>query len=132
MLLRLFGAQMGPRCHFYPDARVSHPWNLVCADAVTLGDKAEILNPEPIKLESHAIISQGACVLRARSLGAYAWVCAHATVGPGVRIGDGAVLGLASVTSADLEAWGVYAGNPARKVKERRRHALPIADILIP
>ena len=32
MLLRLFGAQIGPNCHFYPGSRVWAPWNLVCAD----------------------------------------------------------------------------------------------------
>ncbi len=32
----------------------------------------------------------------AMEIGAYAWVCARASVGPGVTIGEGAVLGLAS------------------------------------
>jgi putative colanic acid biosynthesis acetyltransferase WcaF len=56
-------------------------------------------------------------------VGAYAWVCARASVGPGVRVGEGAVLGLGSVATRDLEPWGVYAGVPAVKVKERKRPA---------
>jgi len=40
---------------------------------------------------------------------------------PGVNVGEGAVLGLGSVATRDLEAWGVYAGVPAVKVKERKR-----------
>ena len=44
-LLRCFGAQLGPSCHFYPKARIWAPWNLVCADGVSLGDEAEIYNP---------------------------------------------------------------------------------------
>ena len=42
LLLRAFGAEMGPHCHFYPTAKVWAPWNLVCADQVTAGDHAEI------------------------------------------------------------------------------------------
>jgi putative colanic acid biosynthesis acetyltransferase WcaF len=34
---------------------------------------------------------------------------------------EGAVLGLGSVATRSLEAWTVYAGVPAIKVKERRR-----------
>ncbi len=34
LLLRLFGAKLGPRCHFYPASKVWAPWNLVCADHV--------------------------------------------------------------------------------------------------
>ena len=58
MLLRLFGAKMGPNCHFYPTSRVWAPWNLMCADQVTAGDGVEIYNPAPVRLRSHAILSQ--------------------------------------------------------------------------
>ncbi len=136
LLLRGFGARMGSNCHFYPGSKVWAPWNLVCADQVTAGDGAEIYNPAPVTLGSHAILSQGAYVCGAThdynddafpllayamSIGAYAWVCARASVGPGVTVAEGAVLGLGSVATRDLEAWTVYAGNPAVKVKERRR-----------
>jgi putative colanic acid biosynthesis acetyltransferase WcaF len=44
-------------------------------------------------------------------------------VAPGVNLGEGAVLGLGSVATRDLEPWCVYAGVPAVKVKERKRPA---------
>jgi putative colanic acid biosynthesis acetyltransferase WcaF len=135
-LLRLFGAKMGRNCHFYPRSKVWAPWNLVCADQVTAADGVEIYNPAPVTLGSHAILSQDAYVCGAThdyddqafpliayamNLGAYAWVCARASVAPGVNMGEGAVLGLGSVATRNLEAWTVYAGVPAVKVKERRR-----------
>jgi putative colanic acid biosynthesis acetyltransferase WcaF len=138
LLLRAFGAKMGPDCHFYPKSKVWAPWNLVCADLVTLGDEAEIYNPAPIVFGSHAIVSQGAMIFGALNdfddpgfrlladtsrIGAYAWICARASLGPGVNVGEGAVLGLASVATADLDEWGVYAGCPARKIKDRRRRS---------
>jgi putative colanic acid biosynthesis acetyltransferase WcaF len=36
-----------------------------------------------------------------------------------VNLGDGAVLGLGSVATRDLEPWTVYAGVPAQAVKRR-------------
>jgi putative colanic acid biosynthesis acetyltransferase WcaF len=133
-LLRLFGATMGTNCHFYPRSKVWAPWNLICADQVTAGDGAEIYNPAPVTLGSHAILSQDAYVCAAThdyddpafpliayamNIGAYAWVCARASVAPGVNVGEGAVLGLGSVATRSLDAWTVYAGVPAVKVKDR-------------
>jgi putative colanic acid biosynthesis acetyltransferase WcaF len=139
MLLRLFGARMGPDCHFYPASRVWAPWNLVCAEQVTAADGAEIYNPAPITFGGHAILSQDAFVCGATHdyddpafpliafamhIGSYAWVCARASVAPGVNLGEGAVLGLGSVATRDLEPWAVYAGVPAIKIKDRRHSHL--------
>jgi putative colanic acid biosynthesis acetyltransferase WcaF len=137
-LLRLFGATMGPHCHFYPGSKIWAPWNLICANQVTAADGAEIYNPAPVELGSHVILSQGAYLCGAThdyddpafpliafrmTLGAYAWICARASVAPGVNIAEGAVLGLGSVATRNLEAWTVYAGSPAVKVKDRKPHS---------
>ena len=134
VLLRLFGAKMGPNCHFYPGSKIWAPWNLTCEDQVTAGDGAEIYNPAPMHFGSHAILSQGAYICGAThdfddpafpllaysmTIGRYAWICARASVCPGVRVNEYAVLGLGSVATRDLEPWGVYAGTPAVKVKTR-------------
>jgi putative colanic acid biosynthesis acetyltransferase WcaF len=136
MLLRAFGAKMGRNCRFYPGSKVWAPWNLECEDLVAVADGAEIYNPAKVRLGSHAIVSQQAyicgashdfndpafpLIAYATTIEAYAWVCARASVGPGVNLGEGAVLGLASVATNDLEPWGVYAGIPAIKIKERDR-----------
>ena len=135
MLLRLFGAKLGPHCHFYPAARIHSPWNLFCADGVAAGDGVEIYNPAPMHFGSHAILSQGAYLCGATHdfddpafpllayemhIGAYAWVCARASVAPGVTVGEGAVLGLASVATRNLDPWTVYAGSPAVAIKPRK------------
>ena len=140
MLLRLFGAKLGPGCHFYPKSKIWAPWNLVCEDRASAGDGAELYNPSPLFMGSHAIVSQGAYICGATHryndpdfplvsmpmrLGAYSWVCARAIVSPGVNLGDGAILGLGSIATKDLEPFGIYAGVPARKVKERDRMAVP-------
>lgn len=135
-LLRAFGAKMGPHCHFYPKSKIWAPWNLVCEDSVAAADGAEIYNPAPMLLRSHAILSQDSYLCGAThdyedptfpliafgmEIGAYAWICARASVAPGVSVGDGAVLGMGSVATRSLEPWTVYAGVPAVRVKDRRR-----------
>jgi putative colanic acid biosynthesis acetyltransferase WcaF len=87
-------------------------------------------------LESHCIISQQAYICGATHdynhpdfpmisynmrLGAYSWICARASVAPGVNVGAGAVLGLGSVANRDLEPWTVYSGVPAVAVKTRAK-----------
>lgn len=134
-LLRIFGAKLGPGCRFYPASRVWAPWNLTCEDTVMVADGAELYNPAPLYLASHAIVSQGAYLCGATHdydnpkfpvisfpmrLGRYAWVAARAVVSPGVSLGDGAILGLAALATKDLEPWSIYAGVPARKVKDRQ------------
>ena len=136
-LLRLFGARLGPDCHIYPGARIWAPWNLEAEDSVAIADGAEVYNAAPLRLGSHAIISQGAYLCGAThdydradfplltfamELGAYSWICARAVVSPGVQVGEGAVLGLGAIATRSLEPWGVYAGVPARRVKDRQRH----------
>jgi putative colanic acid biosynthesis acetyltransferase WcaF len=134
LLLRSFGAKLGPHTHIYPTARVWAPWNLTCEEAATIGDGAIIYNPKELHMGSHAIVSQQAYVCGAThdyedpafpliassiDLGAYSWVCARATVQPGVNLGEGAILALGSVATRNLEPWTVYGGVPARKIKTR-------------
>ncbi|MDR3764210.1 MAG: putative colanic acid biosynthesis acetyltransferase [Acidobacteriota bacterium] len=134
-VLRAFGARIGANCHIYSGARIWAPWNLHCEDVVAIADGAIVYNPALIFIGSHATISQEAYLCGATHLyedpafplvsagihiGAHAWICARATVQPGIRVGEGAVLALASVATRDLEPWGVYGGIPARHLKERK------------
>jgi putative colanic acid biosynthesis acetyltransferase WcaF len=134
-LLRLFGANMAPKARVSPTARIWAPWNLTCETVATIGPDAIVYNPKPIHIGSHAILSQEAylcgathdyddpafpTVAHPMKVGDYAWVCARASVQPGVTIGEGAVLALGSVAVADLEPWTIYGGVPARRIKDRK------------
>jgi len=48
----------------------------------------------------------------------------NAVVFPGVTIGEGAAVAACAVVRRDLAPWGVYAGDPARKIAERDRAAI--------
>jgi len=139
VLLRCFGAEVGANPRIYAKCAIWAPWNLHCDDGVSLADGAVIYNAAPVQLGSHAIVSQDAYICTASHdlddpafpmitapvvLGAYSWICARACVLPGVTVHEGAVLGLGAITSRDLEAWQVYAGVPARRIRARQRAAL--------
>ena len=53
------------------------------------------------------------------TVGARAWIAASAFVGPGVAIGEGAVVGAMSCVVRDVPEWTVWAGNPATMVSVR-------------
>jgi putative colanic acid biosynthesis acetyltransferase WcaF len=137
MLLRRFGAKLGRNCHIYPGSRIWAPWNLTCGDVVAIADGAEIYNPWPVTIGSHATISQQAYVCTASHdmddpafpmtgapvrIGDHVWICARASVLPGVTLESGAVLALGSVATRPLTRWTLHAGSPARPVRERRNH----------
>lgn len=137
ILLKLFGAKIGDNCHIYPKAQILFPWNLICEDVVAIADHAIIYNPSPIYLNSHCIISQEAYLCGATHdynnkefpfiaksiiIKKYAWIGARAIVKPGIIVGEGAVLGMGSIATKNLEPWQVYAGIPAKIIKKRVNH----------
>jgi putative colanic acid biosynthesis acetyltransferase WcaF len=134
-LLQAFGATISPGCHIYSDARIWAPWHLHMAAKACLGPRVNCYSMAPIHLGERVVVSQGAhlCTgshdytsatfpLHARpiTIGADAWICTEAFVGPGVEIGEGAVIGARAVAVRSQPAWMVCAGNPCRPLKPRR------------
>jgi putative colanic acid biosynthesis acetyltransferase WcaF len=133
-LLRVFGAEVASTARIYGTVRVWLPSNLKIGQYAVIGPGATVYNMSNITLGDYATVSQGAhlCTgthdiedpyfqLKSRpiAIGARAWVAAEAFVGPGVRIGEGAVLGARGCAFKDLEPWTVYTGNPATALRKR-------------
>lgn len=49
----------------------------------------------------------------------FVWIGGNSTILPGVRIGEGAVIGAGSVVTRDIPPYTVAMGNPARVIKMR-------------
>jgi putative colanic acid biosynthesis acetyltransferase WcaF len=52
-------------------------------------------------------------------VGAGAWICAEAFIGPDVIIGDGAIVGARAVVTKNVDPGTIVAGNPAREIGKR-------------
>lgn len=134
LLLNAFGARLAPGAIVYGSVTIWYPPFLVMDRLATLGPRVRCYNQAPITLGAFAVVSQDASlcagthdyndpdfqlVTRPITIGANSWVAAEAFVGPGVTIGEGAVLGARGVATKDLEPNMIYAGNPARPIKPR-------------
>ncbi|WP_394242058.1 acyltransferase [Halopseudomonas laoshanensis] len=47
------------------------------------------------------------------------WIGANAVILEGVQIGTGSIVGAGSLVAKDVESYSIYAGVPARKIKDR-------------
>lgn len=47
------------------------------------------------------------------------WIGYGATIMQGVTINDGAIIAAGSVVTKDVDAYSIYGGNPAKKIKDR-------------
>ena len=134
MLLRMFGAKVGANAHIYPSVRIGIPWNLEIGEQAAVGDRAILYALGPIRIGARATISQYAhlcagthdwrdpampLVKTPLVIGEDAWVCADAFVGPGVTIGDRAIVGARAVTMKDVAARAIVGGNPAQVIGSR-------------
>lgn len=133
-LLTLFGARLAPSAVVFPSTKIWAPWNLEMGPHACLAWDVDCYNVASIRLGPRATVSQRAflctathdvrdpamrLVSRPIDVGESAWVCAEAFVGPGVTLGEGAVVGARGVALRDVEPWTIVAGNPARVIGRR-------------
>lgn len=133
-LLRLFGSKIEGRVYVYPDVRIFAPWNLTLKEGSSLGPGVDCYCVDKIEVGPGAVVSQRTFLctashdIRSRlfelvtapiSIGGYAWIAAEAFIGPGVNVGEGAVVGARACVIKGVKPWTVVAGNPARQIKRR-------------
>ena len=134
-LLKCFGASVGSGIVIKPGVRVKYPWRLKIGDHCWLGEDCWIDNLADVELGHDVCVSQGAylctgnhdwndpafgLILGPIRLGPGSWVGARALLAPGVTLGEQAIAAAGSVVTKSIPAGMVYAGNPARFVRERK------------
>lgn len=136
-VLRMCGAKVGRGVRIYPGVRIWAPWNLDIGNYVGVASGATLYSMDEVVLGDYSVVSQGAylcagthdynipsfqLVTKPVVVMTNAWIGARAFVMPGVVVPEGTVIGaMALVQGAGLEPWTVYAGNPAKKIKNRVR-----------
>ncbi len=133
-ILRAFGARIGINVKIKPCVNVKYPWLLEIGDYSWIGENVWIDNLAEVKIGKNVCVSQGAMLLCGNhnykkntfdlmvgkiTLEDGCWIGAQSIVCPGVTVHSHAVLGVASVANKNLEAYTIYQGNPAQRVRER-------------
>jgi len=135
LVLRLFGAEIGKGVIIKPRVNIKYPWKLSIGDYTWIGEQVWIDNLSMVKIADNCCISQGAMLLTGNhnykkstfdlitkeiELESGVWVGAHAVVCPGVKMLSHSILTVNSVAVANTEAFYIYQGNPAQKLRERK------------
>jgi putative colanic acid biosynthesis acetyltransferase WcaF len=144
-LLRLFGAKIAGEAYPYPSAKIWGPWNLEMGSQSCLGPDVDCYCVDKVVIGPRATVSQYSFLCTATReyrdldmplvtapiiIGEGAWVAADVFIGPGVTIGEGAVVGARSSVYRNVGPWTVVGGNPSRLIAKRERNARPNRDRL--
>ena len=134
LLVSAFGAKIGKGVRFQGGTAVWQPWRITVGANSWIDGDAKLYSVDDIRIGHDAVISEGAFICTAShdlasgtfaltnapiEIGDYAWICAHAIVLPGVKVGEGAVVASGAVVTKDVEPWTVVGGVPAKVIKKR-------------
>lgn len=90
---------------------------MMSAGGITIGDETMIAANVQLISNNHDLYERQIITCKPIHIGKNVWIGAGATILPGVRIGDNAIVGAASVVTKDVEADTIVVGNPARCIK---------------
>ena len=134
-LLRLFGAKIGRDVTIKPGVNIKYPWNLTVGHHTWIGENVWIDCLVPVNIGCNVCLSQGAILLTGNHnykkssfdlmtsgliIEDGVWIGACSLVNPGVIASSHSVLTSGSVANKNLEAYAVYQGNPAIKIRDRK------------
>jgi putative colanic acid biosynthesis acetyltransferase WcaF len=135
ILLRMFGAKVGQSLVIRNSVIIKQPWMLNIGNFVWIGEAVWIDNLVPVVIGDNVCLSQGAMLLTGNHdyksptfdlitgqihIANGAWIGAKCIVGPNVKCSTHSVLTAGSTTFKDLDAFGVYQGNPSVKIRHRQ------------
>ena len=132
--LKLFGAKIGKGLVIKNNVNIKFPWKLTLGNDVWLGENAWIDNLDEVIIGNNVCISQGALLLTGNhdyTLSTFdyrnapiiiedgAWIGAKTVVCPGIKVKSHAILTVGSTATKNMEAYGIYQGNHALKIRTR-------------
>ncbi|MFV5690297.1 putative colanic acid biosynthesis acetyltransferase [Flavobacterium sp. ZT3R25] len=134
LVLKCFGAKIEWSSHIYASVKIWAPWNLEMGTNSTLGPNVDCYNQGKISIGTNTIVSQKTylcasshdytkkgfpLILKPIVIRNGVWVAADVFVGPGVIIGNNAVIAARAVVIKDVEENAIVGGNPAKIIKSR-------------
>ncbi|MEZ9902147.1 WcaF family extracellular polysaccharide biosynthesis acetyltransferase [Vibrio breoganii] len=134
LILKLFGANIGDGVVIKPSVNIKYPWKLSVGDHSWVGEGVWIDNLSTVNIGDNCCLSQGCYLLTGNhdftsstfelmiseiNIVSEAWVGAKAVVCPGVTLHRASILTVGSIATKNLSQYGIYQGNPAKKIKKR-------------
>ncbi|MDR1180523.1 MAG: Coenzyme F420 hydrogenase/dehydrogenase, beta subunit C-terminal domain [Bacteroidales bacterium] len=92
---------------------------IICAERIEIGGHVMMGRNITIRDNNggHYLSQQGYKNTRSVVIGNHVWLCEGCTIMPGVKIGDGAIVGAHAVVYANVPAYSLVLGNPAKVVQ---------------
>jgi acetyltransferase-like isoleucine patch superfamily enzyme/coenzyme F420-reducing hydrogenase beta subunit len=92
---------------------------IICAERIEIGGYVMIGRNITIRDNNggHYLSQQGYKNTRPVIIGNHVWLCEGCTIMPGVKIGDGAIVGAHAVVYSNVPAYSLVSGNPAKVVQ---------------
>lgn len=93
---------------------------IICGEHIHLCDRVMLGRDITIRDNNgnHYIAMRGYKDTRPVFIGQHAWLCEGATIMPGVKVGDGAIIGAKSFVAKNVPAYSMVSGNPAQVIEE--------------
>jgi len=133
LVLRIFGAKIKGDVKVFASVKIWAPWNLEI-DSACISYNTILYNVDKIYIGKSSVISHNAHICTASHdihrkshqlktkpiiIKDKVWVAVDSFIGPGVTVGQGAVVGARAVVFKDVSDWTVVGGNPAKFIKKR-------------
>ena len=135
MVLKLFGAKIDKGVIIKPGVSVKYPWKLKIGKNSWIGEDVWIDNLDEVNIGNDVCVSQGAMLLCGNhdykktsfdlmigpiTLEDGVWIGAKSIVTQNVNCQSHSILAVQSVASSNLSKFGIYKGNPAVKIRDRK------------
>ncbi|OAO24847.1 MULTISPECIES: acyltransferase [Mammaliicoccus] len=137
--LKLWGNKVGKDNVFYPGIFIMPPKNMKLGSnidfakdvlittkgGIEIGDRVLIGYSSKILTSNHKIPSNRKRIFTSGHTNSKViiesdvWIGSNVIILPGVSIGEGSVIAAGSVVTKDVESYSIYAGVPAKKIKDR-------------
>ncbi|MDO5304275.1 MAG: DapH/DapD/GlmU-related protein [bacterium] len=134
--LKLFGAKIHGHPFVFPSAKIYAPFNLELFDHACIGPAVNVYNLGKTVLMENSTVSQETMLcggthdlssprlplmVGSIEIGHDVFIGVRALILPGLRIGDGSVVGAAALVTKNVPEWTIVAGNPAHEIGKRNR-----------
>lgn len=134
-ILNIFGANVNYSSLVHASTKIWAPYNLEMEKHACLGKEVDCYNQGKITIKANAVVSQKSYLCASSHdisdkrhplitapiiIEDQAWVAADTFIGPGVTIGQGAVVGARASVFKNVAPWTVVGGNPAKFIKKRK------------